>query len=511
MQHIKAFISFFLFPLLMQHVNAQQQRADLGFLRDTNLETRLVEQQNIDHFLLNEQRGYDPSRPWLNIRNGDNDGRTRFDINNGTGQRGSNILTKNTDDTDGTDDTDIKALIIDKSCPYCVFVDSIPALRYATQELPKDDLPKSVATLVSAISEKKEGTKSLTPDLSKILERYKACSKAVSELRKQRPLNNSNLTGNLIEQFDELCSPTSKNGGLISNICMGTYNSYVKNCISDTDSVPDKRIIGRIGIFFSEQGQFKGQPTCTGTVIDSTHIATARHCFIRKEGDPDLQALYGDNEGNEYLTFTPSLSLLSLNETENSKYDGKLIGELTSDGVKNIKLVDRQPLLSKDFIIVVLKNPLILESPEIHIKISTTPIHPMPLTLIGYQDAVTRRDNMYSRQFYLGKDVPRRYYLNNIMMDNTPLCFEGPVDSGGFYHYCQSMSRMSGAPFFEGDLEKASDTNDSVTIAGILSGGNGTSDTNVENQGAPNKAAMIDISVLDALHLTNIGVSTINK
>ncbi|PXM16060.1 hypothetical protein DMS64_26230 [Klebsiella variicola] len=70
---------------------------------------------------------------------------------------------------------------------------------------------------------------------------------------------------------------------------------------------------------------------------------------------------------------------------------------------------------------------------------------------------------------------------------------------------------MSGAPFFEGDLEKASDTNDSVTIAGILSGGNGTSDTNVENQGAPNKAAMIDISVLDALHLTNIGVSTINK
>ncbi|HHT4259113.1 TPA: trypsin-like serine peptidase [Klebsiella variicola] len=507
MRRDNVFILFILLTLMIQNGNAQQQRVDIGLALRIGLEAGNNEQHDIDGLLLNEQRGYDPNRAWLKSLRGDDDDRAGIDVNSRIKMKDFIILNKN-----GNGNGDPDTLLITKDpCPTCVFVNSIPALRHVTIESSKEVLPKSVVILANAVSQTKEGAKKLTPEMKESLDKYEVCSQAVSELRKQRPLNNSNTTGNLIEEFDDLCSPTSKNGGLISNICMSTYNSYVKNCISDTDNVSDKRIVGRIGIFFSEQGLYKGQPTCTGTVIDSTHIATARHCFIRKEGDPDLRTLYGDEEGNKYLTFTPSLSLLDLNESESQKYNGELIGELTSDGVKKIKLEDRQPLLSEDFIIVVLKNPLKLETPELQIKIATTKSYPMQLTLIGYQDAVTRRDKMYSRQFYLGGEVSRRYYLSNIMMDNTPLCFEGPEDSGGFYHYCQSMSRMSGAPLFEGNLETAKDKNDSATIAGVLSGGNGTSDIDVESQGAPNKAAMIDISVLDALRQSNIKISTISK
>ena len=186
------------------------------------------------------------------------------------------------------------------------------------------------------------------------------------------------------------------------------------------------------------------------------------------------------------------------------KYSGVISGELTIKGRKNISLVHSQPYLSDDSIIVVLKDALILEQPKLNIELAQTIDENLNLTLVGYQDLATRNDLLNDVSANMEPAKNPRSYLNNIKFDNSPLCFKGPNEDGGFHHFCQSMSGMSGAPLIIGNLADAV-KNDAVTIAGVLSGGNTSIALELEKQGAPNKAALVRDDLIDALRKMQAG------
>lgn len=319
------------------------------------------------------------------------------------------------------------------------------------------------------------------------------CSVAVNALRiPRKAIGDTYSFGNFLNSFQNLCiSNSQQDDKSMAATCGETYNDYVSNCLSASNKVFDHRILDRIGLFIFSSGDARSTPACTGTVIDKNLVITTRHCFMTNNYNEDSKS----QSGNKYLKFIPNIHLLSGENAGN--YDGELLGELTLDGIKNIEIIHEQPSLEDDVIVVVLKKPVILENPELKVKITEQVIAPTYLTIIGYQDLATRNDVLHG---IINKEENPYYYFKNIMMDNSLLCFKGADEVGGFQHYCQTMSGMSGAPLFIGNLEDTSSMG-FITIAGVLSGGNDTSDVDVEEQGAPNKAAMVNEQLLDALHM----------
>ncbi|KAJ9430484.1 MULTISPECIES: trypsin-like serine protease [Enterobacterales] len=393
-------------------------------------------------------------------------------------------------------------------CPTCIPSNPEKALNTMFNKIEPKDIPVCTAYLRALmigkpmINKGKECEPILKVTLSSkgtldspLKNKTHLCSTAVDALRIPRKFTGDTYSsGNFLNSFQSLCISNSKqNDKSMAAKCIETYNDYVSSCLSASIKVVDHRIVDRIGLFLFANGDSKSTPACTGTIIDKNLVITARHCFMAHNYNEDGKL----QSGNKYLKFVPNIHLLSGEDAD--KYDGELSGELTPDGIKTIELIHEQPSLGDDVIVVVLKNPVILENPELKVKIAEHIDAQTYLTIIGYQDLATRNDLLHG---IINKEEKPYYYFKNIMMDNSLLCFKGADEVGGFQHYCQTMSGMSGAPLFIGNLEDVSSVG-FITIAGVLSGGNDTSDVDVEEQGAPNKAAMVNEQLLDALYMNS--------
>lgn len=387
------------------------------------------------------------------------------------------------------DEQNIRESFFNKSCPYCVPSSPIPGLIDAQKNIKSPPPPE----IMEALEKIHKNTS------SPLIEKLKKCGDTVYSLRKFNTIGNLDASSNMIQNFEKVCLAKNVSTLLLSS-CRANYNDYINYCLENTASVSDQRIINRIGVLIVANGKYKGTPACTATIISSIYLITARHCYAEKEGENEQIS------GNSYLTFSPNPQLIT-QESNDGNYSNEIIlGELTDDGVKDIKMLDHIPPTSKDVIILVLKNPIQLEKPELKIKISQNIINWQQLTLIGYQEMVTRRDNLYSQGFYLPNETPPNYYIQNIMMDNSISCFVSAYKPGGFKHSCQSFYGTSGAPIFAGDLKNIKIENDTVYISGIQSAGNGSSTKELEMQGSPNTAAVIRDATLDILLKNNVNM-----
>lgn len=384
---------------------------------------------------------------------------------------------------DYDEETKTSPFSIDR-CPECVVLNPIEGLQQAAADL-GTELPTNLSTLRGKIQ---------GGDTSTVISKIRTCSRTVTSMRSVHAINTDPFSTryNMLQGFKELCLPEGKASSNFLDMCRNNYQAYVDNCLSNISNVYDHRIADRVGILFKTSGKDKGLPSCTATVISNKFILTARHCYVLKEDDKV------DLNGNDYLTFTPSDNLLKLMPNGNS-YNGKIEGELTIDGIKDIELLTRKPNLDDDVIVLALAFPLTLERPTLSLKFRTSIAKGEQITILGYQEMATRKDDLYSTAFYLPDGKNQRYYLQNIMMDDSLTCFAALTTLGGFTHNCQSLNGTSGAPLFVGDLEKQLYTDNNVFIVGIQSGGNESPSQELEKQGVPNVAAMIYDTTIQAL------------
>lgn len=367
------------------------------------------------------------------------------------------------------------------NCMTCVPGAPIPGLIDAEKNI-QFPLPRKMEKLLKEI---KDDIPSTSTD------RLKKCSDTVYSLREFHKQNGLDKSINMIQGFEKSCLAKDVSELQFSE-CRLAYSDYVKSCLQNTSGALDQRIVNRIGILMVAQGMYKGTPACTATVISEKYLISARHCYVAKEGENEK------TPDGDYLTFIPNPKLIKSMSDSGMSFNGQIAGELTSEGVKEIELSNNTPSTSQDVIILVLKEPIQLEKPELKIKLAQEVKSWQQLTLLGYQEMVTRNDDLNSQGFHLPDGKSPNYYIQNIMMDSSMSCFVGALQAGGFKHNCQTFYGTSGAPFFIGDLSDMG--NDGIIyIAGVQSAGNSSSTKELERQGAPNTAATITSDTISIL------------
>lgn len=377
-------------------------------------------------------------------------------------------------------------LLAQQTCPDCVIVEPVAGLNNAKIIFP-DGLPERLENILSNINNKKPEAA-----ISKIIN----CSETVKSMRMSYSVDAGvySTKNDMVRGFRKVCFSDNASIKKLMPICRENYNSYVSNCISSIPESSDKRVFDRVGILFASRGKYKGSPVCTATVISSKLLITARHCYLMKEDEQQ-----DDLNANDYLVFVPSANLLNLSQQYGGAYIGRIEGELTIDGMKDIQPLNVRPNLIDDVIVLSLANPLTLETPLLSLRFSKEVSPGEQITILGYQEMATRKDDLYSTSFYLPEEKNAQYYLQNIMMDNSVTCYTGVILSGGFSHYCQSLYGASGSPIFIGDIGDHKNTDNGIIIAGIQSGGNESPAKELEKQGAPNSAALVSDWIIEML------------
>lgn len=395
-----------------------------------------------------------------------------YNLDNKSVDKGRSFL-----DNTPAPDEDVRTTYFHSTCLDCMPGAPVDAI-ISTQKKIESTPPKEMEELIEQINNNRQ---------SIVLDKLKACNKTVLDMRKPIKADGVDRQFDMIQGFDKLCIGKGVSNLTLSS-CRSNYDSYIDDCLSGVKNVADQRIVNRVGLLVVSKGNFKGMPACTATIISNRYLLTARHCYVGKDGDKE-------GIGNDYLTFSPNQNIEDLNKN----LDGKIIGELTEDGIKDINMLDVQPTISQDVIILVLKDSIQLEKPEIKIKFAQEVKNWQQLTLLGYQEMLTRKDDLYSQGYHLPDGKTVRYFLQNFLMDDSKSCFVGAYKPGGFQHSCQSLYGTSGAPLFIGDLKDSNVASDTVYIAGIQSRGNESTAIDLEKQGAANSASAINATTLTAL------------
>lgn len=378
----------------------------------------------------------------------------------------------------------LRSIYFNKNCWDCMPAAPIDGIISSQNKIVNSYPPKEIKALINQIEHNQS---------SAVLDKLKECNKTVINMRTPIQQNGSGHSLNMIQGFDNICLGKDVSSLTLSS-CRKIYDSYIDKCLSTVSDVKDQRIVNRVGLLLVAKGKFKGMPACTATIISNQYLLTARHCYVGKDGDEE-------GGGNDYLTFALNPGLENLNKS----FNGQIMGELTVDGVKDINILKVLPTISQDIIILVLKEEIKLGKSDVIIKFAQDIKNWQQLTLLGYQEMLTRKDDLYSQGFHLPEGKTTRYFLQNFLMDNSKSCFVGAYKPGGFQHSCQSLYGTSGAPLFIGDLKERDITDNTIYIAGIQSRGNESAAINLEQQGAPNSAA--SINALTVMALSKAGVN----